>query len=73
MTYQPVLTDDGLEIRDKNGNAVWGPSETYSWPPSREMMDAVFDDANTSQSNKDVLRLLAGLIDISNETTADER
>ena len=71
MTYQPVLTDSGLEIRDKSGNVVWGPSEQYSWPPNEEMMDAVFADASISNPTKDVLRLLAGVVDITDETTSE--
>lgn len=65
MTYEPVLTDDGLEIRDKTGEVIWGPSKTYSWPPNEYMMDAVFEDASISQPNKDVFRLLVGLIEIT--------
>lgn len=67
MSYQPVLTDDGFEIRDKDGTVIWGPSEAYSWPPNEEMMEAVFDDASISQPNKDVFRLLVGLSDITDE------
>lgn len=64
MSYEPVKTDDGLEIRDDNGDVIWGPSEQYSWPPNREMMAAVFDDASISQPNRDVFRLLVGNADI---------
>jgi hypothetical protein len=67
MTYTPVKTDDGFEIRDENANTIWGPSETHSWPPNAEMMEAVFDDANISQPTKDVFRLLAGLSEIKDE------
>lgn len=63
----PVKTDNGLEIRDKNGDVIWGPKENYSWPPNREMMDAVFDEASISQSNKDVFRFLVGLSEIKDE------
>lgn len=67
MSYEPVLTDDGLKIRDGNGNVVWGPSESYSWPPNEEMMEAIFNDANISNPNKAVFRLIGGLVDIQDE------
>ena len=67
MSYNPVLTDDGLEIRDGNGNVVWGPSEQYSYPPNEEMMEAVFEDANISNPNKAVFRLITGLVDVQDE------
>ena len=67
MTYQPVLTDEGLEIRDNTDEVVWGPSEQYAWPPSEEMMEVVFEDANISNPNKAVLRLITGLVDIQDE------
>ena len=67
MSYNPVLTDDGLEIRDGDGNVVWGPSEQYSYPPNEEMMEAVFEDANISNPNKAVFRLITGLVDVQDE------
>jgi len=69
VSYTPVLTDEGLEIRDKNGTVIWVPSETYSWPPNEEMMEAVFEDASISQPTKDVFRMLVGLADIDDERT----
>ena len=71
MSYEPVLTDDGLEIRDKNGDVIWGPSESYSWPPNEEMMEAVFEDANISNPNKAVLRLITGLVDLQDDRTQE--
>ena len=67
MSYTPVLTDDGLEIRDGDGNVVWGPSEQYSYPPNEEMMEAIFADANISNPNKAVFRLITGLVDVEDE------
>lgn len=65
----PVKTDDGLEIKDKDGNVVWGPSENYSWPPNQEMAEAVINDANISEPTKSVLQLLLGNVKIKDETT----
>ena len=67
MSYKPVITDDGLEIRDDNDNVIWGPSETYSWPPNADMMEAVFEDANISNPNKAVFRLITGIEDVQEE------
>lgn len=69
MSYNPVLTDVGLEIRDKNGSVIWGPSECYSWPPNEQMMEAVFEEANISNPNKAVFRLITGLVDVEDERT----
>lgn len=69
MSYKAVMTDDGLEIRNSNENVVWGPSEEYSWPPNEEMMEAVFEDANVSNPNKAVFRLISGLVNIKEETS----
>ena len=67
MTYSAHLTDNGLEIRDKNGAVVWGPSESYSWPPNKEMFEAVIADASISEPTKSVLQLIAGNVDIQDE------
>jgi hypothetical protein len=67
MSYYPVKTADGLEIRDEEGNVVWGPREDYSWPPNREMAEAVISDANIEGPTKSVLQLLVGNIDIKTE------
>lgn len=69
MSYEPVLTDEGLEIRDASGNVIWGPSKQWSWPPNEEMMAAVFNDASISQPNQAVFRLLGTLPDIQDERT----
>jgi len=67
MSYQPVITNDGLEIRDKQGNVVWGPSEDYSWPPNEGMLEAVISDASINEPTKSVLQLLAGNVEIQDE------
>jgi len=69
MSYTAHRTDQGLEIRDKNENVVWGPSENYSWPPDQEMAGAVIADANISEPTKSVLQLLVGNVEIQDEAT----
>ena len=71
MSYQAILTDSGLEIRDENETVIWGPSESYSWPPNEEMLNAVLEDANISDPNKAVFKVMLGLVEIKDETTTE--
>lgn len=67
MSYQAVLTDDGLKIQDDKDNTVWGPAEDYSWPPNQEMAEAAISDANISEPTKSVMQLIVGNVEVVDE------
>ena len=68
MGYKVVQTDDGIELRNDNGKTIYGPSESYSWPPDEGMADAVFEEEGIDPQLQNVLKVVCGLIDIETET-----
>jgi hypothetical protein len=68
MKYKVVKTNSGLEIRSESGTVVWGPSQSWSWPPNEEMVRCIFDDSGVSQPQRDVLLFMMGFQDIKDET-----
>ena len=63
--YNPVRTDDGIEIRDDDGEVI---VTSKTWPPREPAdLDALFDDGNISNPTKELLMLLFGVTDVSNE------
>ena len=65
MTYQPVKTDDGIEIRDSSGELI---TTVNSWPPrDREPVDKILDDAEIPESTRGILRLLFGVVELDDE------
>ena len=69
MTYQPVKTDSGIEIRDSNGDTI---TTVNSWPPrDRESVDKILDDANISEPTRGLLRLLFGVVELEDETNPE--
>lgn len=65
--YQPVLTDDGFEIRDPSGNVVYNTTGGWSYPPDAEAMEAIFKWENVNTGMRRVLRLMVGIPEIENE------
>ena len=66
MTYTPVRTDDGIEIRD-NDDVV---AQFNTWPPrDPDGLEDFFDDADISQPNKSVFRILFGVEELVDERT----
>ena len=65
--YQPVLTDDGFEIRDPEGNAVWQSNGGWEYPPSEEALEEIFEYENVNTEMKRVLRLMVGIPEIEDE------
>jgi len=65
--YQPVITDDGFEIRDPAGNVVWETDSRWSYPPDAEAMEEVFEYENVNTGLRRVLRLMMGIPEIENE------
>ena len=69
--YQPVKTEDGLEIRDPAGNVVYTTESNWSYPPDADVMEAVFEYENVNTGMRRVLRLMLGIPDITDETATD--
>ena len=65
--YQPVLTDDGFEIRDAGNNVVWSTERGWQYPPGPEAMEVVFDHENLNTGMRRVLRLMMGIPAVQNE------
>ena len=72
MDYQPVLTDDGFEIRDPDGNVVFSTDGSWSYPPDADAMQAVFDHENVNTGMRRVLRLMVGIPEVENERSDAE-
>ena len=68
MTYQPVQTDDGIEIRD--GDDVIATFNT--WPPREEEgLEQLLEDANISTTQKGLFKILFGVVDLEDESDQD--
>jgi len=67
MTYRRVLTDNGLIIRNENGDAVAGPFESNP-PRDEDQLEDLFDDAEIDDKTKSAIKILIGI-----GTTIDER
>ena len=64
MSYTPVKTDDGIEIRD--GDEVIATFNT--WPPRQsDEIENLFEDANVSQPMKGLLHILFGVAELKDE------
>ena len=67
MKYTPVQTDDGIEIRD--GDDVIATFST--WPPrGNEGLEQLFDDANISNPQKQLFKILFGVANLEDERDA---
>ena len=66
MSYQPVKTDDGIEIRD---GAEIIATVTSCPPRDEDGLEQLFDDANISTPQKDLFKILFGVAEIEDERT----
>jgi len=65
MSYEPVRTDDGIEIRD--GDDVVATFNT--WPPrENDGLDQLFEDANISTPQKQLFKILFGLVELDDQS-----
>ena len=64
MTYKPVRTDDGIEIRDDDDVVA-----TFNtWPPrDDEGLEQLFDDADISTPQKGLFKILFGVVELEDE------
>lgn len=64
MSYKPVRTNDGIEIRDRNDVIA-----TFNtWPPrENDALEDLFDDANISTPQKELLKILFGVVELEDE------
>ena len=72
MSYQPVRTDDGLEVRDEHGNLVAGPFESVP-PRDPDGVDDLFDAANISQPTRDLLKILFDIAEYQDERSGSNQ
>ena len=64
MTYRAIRTNKSIEIRD--GDDVIATFNT--WPPREdEGLEQLFEDANISTPQKDLFKILFGVVDIEDE------
>ena len=64
MSYTPVYTDDGIEIRD--GDDVIATFNT--WPPREEDgLETLFEDANISTPQKELFKIVFGVVELEDE------
>ena len=64
MSYTAVQTDNGIEIRD-SGTVV---ATFDTWPPrDADGLSLLFDDANISQSQKEMFHILFGVAEVQDE------
>ena len=70
MTYQAVRTDDGLEIRDGDGDVVAGPSSSN--PIRDKDLDNLLEDAGFSEKQQMAIKIALGDVTPSDERSPPE-
>jgi len=72
---KPIYNDETGEFRiESDGEIIYGPTESYSWPIMQddEAMDAVLEEGNIGQPQRDMWKLLFGTVKIERESSVSE-
>jgi len=64
--YKLIRDDDGLRV-ESDGDVIWGPQTGYTYP-SPEIAEAILNDANMSNPQREAIKAALGLVEITDET-----